>query len=476
MRISDLIRLGAGYLKLGVIVIMIVLFCFLIGYFILYKKIFKGKKTINFKLLLLWGIFLCYIFIVIGVTLMDRSGLWLAGEIHPLFYSYKDAWFHYSAVAWRNIILNFCMFIPFGFLLPWGIKWFRNFWKTYLAGFLFSVLIEITQLLLQRGMFELDDLLGNTVGAMIGYGLFVLVLSLAAIVKKEEQSRKRLSIFALQLPLLITVCSFSIIFGVYTFSELGNHPYRYIEPYDKSMINVSLEVQLKDENINLPTYEIPVLGVDEAMEKGRQLFENLGTTVDESRTDVYDESLLLYSSDNNSCSVWIEYKGGTCRLVNFEVLSLHEEASRPQPISGADEKTIRALLENFGFIVPEDCEFESSNRGEYCFTASMIETENGILNGRLVCTYYGNQEIGDIDNNILTCTPYKEYTAISEQEAYEKIKNGEFRYFGNETLDIEIKSCTLIYTIDSKGYYQPTYQFECSLNGKESEILIPAYE
>ena len=34
----------------------------------------------------------------------------------------------------RNIVLNILLFVPFGFLLPLGIRFFRRFWVTYLTG------------------------------------------------------------------------------------------------------------------------------------------------------------------------------------------------------------------------------------------------------------------------------------------------------------------------------------------------------
>lgn len=477
MRISDLLRLGREYLLLGVIAVVIVLLCFLVVYFILYKKILKGKKIINIKSIVWWGIFLCYIVIVAGVTLMNRGSFWSTGKIQPLFYSYRDAWVHYSDASWRNIILNFCMFIPLGFWVPLGVKWFRKFWRTYLVGFLFSLVIEITQLLLHRGMFELDDLLGNTAGTMIGYGLFTLFIFIAVTIKKDKQSRRLLLVILLQLPLFITVCSFGIIFGIYASMELGNNPYRYIGAYDKGLINVSSDIELSDENINLPTYKIPTLTVGEAREMGSQLFQNLGTTIDESRTDVYDDTLVLYSSDSNRYSLWIEYKGGSYKLTDFNVLYPEtEEESKAQPILDASENIILTSLKEYGVAIPDDCKFKILDNGQYNFTANMIETGNSTLNGTINCTYYGERGMGTINNAILTCIPYKEYAVISEQKAYEKIANGEFGYSGNETLDIEVKSCTLSYEIDSKGYYQPTYQFEALINGQESQIMIPAYE
>ena len=104
----------------------------------------------------------------------------------------------------------------------------------------------------------------------------------------------------------------------------------------------------------------------------------------------------------------------------------------------------------------------------------MLETGDAIVNGTFACSYYGENGIGRLSDFLITCTPYKAYPAISEQEAYDKICNGEFRYFGNVQLVIQVESCSLVYCIDSKGYYQPNYRFECMINGEESEIMSHA--
>lgn len=41
-----------------------------------------------------------------------------------------------------------------------------------------SIMIEATQLLMSRGFSELDDVFNNTLGAIIGYGLYVTVSAL----------------------------------------------------------------------------------------------------------------------------------------------------------------------------------------------------------------------------------------------------------------------------------------------------------
>ena len=71
-----------------------------------------------------------------------------------------------SFAAWGLIVVNIVLFVPFGFLLPLGNKKFQTFWKTYLAGFLFSLTIELIQLFFHLGIFETADLLNNTIGAV----------------------------------------------------------------------------------------------------------------------------------------------------------------------------------------------------------------------------------------------------------------------------------------------------------------------
>jgi len=71
-------------------------------------------------------------------------------------------------------LLNILMTIPLGFLLPLIWSSFRKLWKVTLAGFLLSFGIEFTQLFSQR-VTSTSDLVTNTMGAVIGYGIFYLL-------------------------------------------------------------------------------------------------------------------------------------------------------------------------------------------------------------------------------------------------------------------------------------------------------------
>ena len=74
-----------------------------------------------------------------------------------------------------NIIGNTAMFIPSGIILPIIYKKLNSFWKVVAAGAMISLCIEILQLPFSGRASDVDDLILNTAGVMIGYGIYALV-------------------------------------------------------------------------------------------------------------------------------------------------------------------------------------------------------------------------------------------------------------------------------------------------------------
>jgi glycopeptide antibiotics resistance protein len=70
--------------------------------------------------------------------------------------------------------LNVFMTVPLGFFLAALWPSMRSAKHIALAGFCFSLAIELSQLFTNRGT-NVDDLIANTAGALIGYALFVLL-------------------------------------------------------------------------------------------------------------------------------------------------------------------------------------------------------------------------------------------------------------------------------------------------------------
>ena len=74
----------------------------------------------------------------------------------------------------ENLVGNIVGFVPFGFILPLIYKRKRRLWLITLLTLEFSLMIELTQLVLKVGSCDVDDVILNTLGGMLGYGLFYM--------------------------------------------------------------------------------------------------------------------------------------------------------------------------------------------------------------------------------------------------------------------------------------------------------------
>ena len=82
--------------------------------------------------------------------------------------------FHWITEGVRPYIENILLFTPLGFMLPFIWKKYEVLWKTALSGIIFSLIIELIQLF-NRRITDIDDLLMNTLGALIGWVIFRLL-------------------------------------------------------------------------------------------------------------------------------------------------------------------------------------------------------------------------------------------------------------------------------------------------------------
>lgn len=110
---------------------------------------------------------------ILTLTLLER-------EYNPerlnfefeLFWSYRIVLESGDPYTLSNIISNYLLFVPFGFLLPSVFAPFEKARRTVLVGFCLSVGIEIIQGVFCLGLFEFDDMIGNTLGMLIGWLLW----------------------------------------------------------------------------------------------------------------------------------------------------------------------------------------------------------------------------------------------------------------------------------------------------------------
>lgn len=100
------------------------------------------------------------------------------------FWNYRE---QLGLLAFMNLFGNVAIFVPFGFFMPMASK-YRNFWATAINGLALSLLVETFQLFTKVGCFDVDDLLLNTIGGVVGYIIFVIC---NAIRRKYVKKRKK---------------------------------------------------------------------------------------------------------------------------------------------------------------------------------------------------------------------------------------------------------------------------------------------
>lgn len=144
----------------------------------------KGQQgeRINGKDFIELIIFTAYIVFLLGGTLLCRD----IGQSHRvewrLFWSYKEIMNNPNVSIKFQMLYNVLIFIPWGAIVP-RLFQVKSGSRVIINALFFSLFIEMTQLILRLGLFELDDIYHNTVGAVLGYGIYRLFKKMKRVVE-----------------------------------------------------------------------------------------------------------------------------------------------------------------------------------------------------------------------------------------------------------------------------------------------------
>lgn len=129
------------------------------------RRIHKGKKPVSVAAVT--GFFM-YAAIILVITFWSREDGSRNVKIDLELFSSWGINARNNALVVENILL----FVPYGFVCAWFIRAARKFSVCTMLGLCTSVGIECLQLVTGRGFFQIDDILTNAVGTIIGYVLF----------------------------------------------------------------------------------------------------------------------------------------------------------------------------------------------------------------------------------------------------------------------------------------------------------------
>lgn len=125
-----------------------------------------------------------YLVIIFVITFFSRESGSRSAQI-------DFTWFSSWGINARNnafVIENILLFIPYGFVCGWALKSARTLISCTVYGFFTSVFIETIQLITKRGYFQVDDIITNVIGTVLGYIFFRCVFY------EDNKSGKRIKL------------------------------------------------------------------------------------------------------------------------------------------------------------------------------------------------------------------------------------------------------------------------------------------
>lgn len=131
------------------------------------------EVVLNKRKAVCWVLFVGYCGFIVWMTLLSRRVTEREYEF-GLFWGFR-LWVDNDPLGNQVLIQyinNILFFIPFGLILR-GIV--RNWKYVMVVGLCSSAAIELTQYITARGLAETDDVISNTIGALIGCALWGLM-------------------------------------------------------------------------------------------------------------------------------------------------------------------------------------------------------------------------------------------------------------------------------------------------------------
>lgn len=370
-----------------------------------------------------WGKAVCAVLLVgwavvtVFVTLLrSEPNEFAARQCNlQLFLAWREAYQRFTLQIWLNVLLNIALFVP--------------------------------------------------LGAMLGWCAAMLVLAL------HQKSRTWPRYCALPAAFALAL---SAIFISYAAQPYGNLRDASVTTADLSGVRWSVDFALDEDSKTAYVYQAQALNNVGADRFAAEFAAAHGVEFPDA---YYYDDLVIYANHSSGDFLDVTLHDGTWEYS----FGRDHTPVFDAPASGVTEDMLREELDSFGFYVPADAAFTLSPYGETSyravFSADLLPAEGGFLHGTLTCDLRtqgdGQSTLSQLENRITTLAPVREESILSPAQALAALQSGksfEGAWFAQSVQQIEVRSCTLDYLSDSKGFYQPVYRFELSLAGQAGGI------
>ena len=148
-----------------------------------YKDNCNKKDIIRHTVMLIISV--AYAYMVVGITFLSRE----SGTIRVVNLNIFSTFYHNSTSA-KYIIENIIMFLPYGVIYGAEYGQLKGFSIRFIAkrAVFTSIVIEYSQYIMARGRTEIDDILTNTIGAVIGWELVNVTIFIFNYAFKRKKS------------------------------------------------------------------------------------------------------------------------------------------------------------------------------------------------------------------------------------------------------------------------------------------------
>jgi len=152
---------------------------------VLNKTRFHNRKKT--ALYFVFATYLAAVYLFVGMPTLQFMRFDLSLTLTPFLPMIAD---------FKNTILNIILFIPLGIMLPLLWKKYNTLRATLLFGFSMSLAIELLQILTYRAT-DINDLIANTVGAVLGYFVFRTTSCIYPSVTKFARRKNEIAVLIL---------------------------------------------------------------------------------------------------------------------------------------------------------------------------------------------------------------------------------------------------------------------------------------